>query len=121
VFFLQHRVGVDEGPIHLVNAGLTDQLTELGWNVQFDGHHQFEEISAASDPPIGKLRNPRLVSKVTEAVAKTVGGYAKKGQFPVTLGGDHSLVNIIRLALCNANFVTGIGNHIWNLEVPDFA
>ncbi|KIM72218.1 hypothetical protein PILCRDRAFT_829919 [Piloderma croceum F 1598] len=87
----QHRVGVDEGPIHLVNAGLTNQLTELGWNVQFDGHHQFEEISAASDPPIGKLRNPRLVSKVTEAVAKTVGAYAKKGQLPVTLGGDHSL------------------------------
>jgi len=76
----------------MVDAGLSEQLTELGWKVEFDGHHQFEEISAASDPPIGKLKNPRLVSKVTEAVARTVGGHAKKGQLPVTLGGDHSLV-----------------------------
>lgn len=87
----QHRVGVDKGPIHLVNAGLTDQLTELGWKIQFDGHHQFEEISAANDPPIGVLRNPRLVSKVTQAVAETVGRHAKSGLLPVTLGGDHSL------------------------------
>jgi len=87
----QPRAGVDDGPIHLVNAGLVNQLTELGWNVDFGGHHQFEEISAESDPPIGKLRNPRLVSKVTKAVAETVGGHAKKGRLALTLGGDHSL------------------------------
>ncbi|KAI0053902.1 arginase [Auriscalpium vulgare] len=89
----QHRLGVDEGPIHLVNAGLGQQLKDLGWQVEFDGHHQFEDISAAcqSDPPIGKLKNPRLVSNVTEAVAKVVGGHAAKGQLPLTLGGDHSL------------------------------
>jgi arginase len=69
-----------------------DQLRGLGWTVQFDGHHQFEDISAANDPPIGTLKNPRLVSKVTEAVANAVGGHAKSGQLPVTLGGDHSLV-----------------------------
>jgi len=87
----QAKLGVDGGPIHLVNAGLADQLTELGWKVQFDGHHQFEDISAANDPPIGKLKNPRLVSKVTEAVAKTVAEHAKKGCLSLTLGGDHSL------------------------------
>ncbi|EIM89805.1 arginase [Stereum hirsutum FP-91666 SS1] len=87
----QPKVGVDEGPIHLVDAGLVEQLTELGWQVKFDGHHQFEDISAESDPPIGKLKNPRLVSKVTEAVAKAVGGHAQQGQLPLTLGGDHSL------------------------------
>jgi arginase len=87
----QAKLGVDDGPIHLVNAGLADQLTELGWKVHFDGHHQFEDISAASDPPIGKLKNPRLVSKVTEAVAKTLGEHAKNGRLCLTLGGDHSL------------------------------
>lgn len=61
--------------------------------MQFDGHHQFEEIDTESDPPIGKLRNPRLVSRVCEAVAKVVGDHAKKGQLPLTLGGDHSLVS----------------------------
>ncbi|KAI0811001.1 hypothetical protein BC629DRAFT_1589741 [Irpex lacteus] len=89
----QPRPGVDQGPIHLVEAGLPKQLEELGWKVHFDGHHQFEDItnSIVSDPDIGKLKNPRLVSRVCEEVAKAVGGHAKEGVLPVTLGGDHSL------------------------------
>jgi arginase len=87
----QPRVGVDLGPIHMVEAGLLDQLKELGWAVKFDGHHQFEAANAITDPPIGKLKNPRLVSSVTKAVAEVVGRHAKKGELPVTLGGDHSL------------------------------
>ncbi|KLO19223.1 arginase [Schizopora paradoxa] len=87
----QPKPGVDQGPIHLVNAGLVDQLKELGWKVAFDGHHQFEEVSASSDPPIGILKNPRLVSRVSQAVAGSVGAHARQGQFPVTIGGDHSL------------------------------
>lgn len=87
----QPRAGVDTGPIALVEAGLVDQLKGLGWDVLFDGHHQFEAIAAESDPPIGKLKNPRFVSKVCEAVSKAVGGHVEKGQIPLTLGGDHSL------------------------------
>ncbi|KAI9511779.1 arginase [Russula earlei] len=87
----QRRVGVDKGPIHLVNAGLVDQLKDLGWAVEFNGHHQFEDISAEVDPPIGKLKNPRLVSKVTEAVAQVVGDHTRRRSLPLTLGGDHSL------------------------------
>ena len=70
---------MDQGPIHLVNAGLVDQLKDLGWQVQFDGHHQFEEVSAERDPPIGVLKNPRLVSNVSKAVAESVGAHARKG------------------------------------------
>ncbi|KAF8623588.1 hypothetical protein AX15_006353 [Amanita polypyramis BW_CC] len=87
----QAKPGVDDGPIRLVQAGLIDRLKGLGWSVQFDGHHQFEHINVQDDPPIGILKNPRLVSRVTESVAKVVGDHAKKGQLPVTLGGDHSL------------------------------
>ncbi|KZT09776.1 Ureohydrolase [Laetiporus sulphureus 93-53] len=85
------KLGVDRGPVRLVEAGLPEQIAELGWKVEFDGHHQFEEIDEENDPPIGKLKNPRLVSRVCEAVAKVVGGHAKKGQMTLTLGGDHSL------------------------------
>lgn len=88
----QPKLGVDKGPIHLVEAGLIEQLQEIGWTVHFDGHHQFEELQAAADPPVSALRNPRLVSRVCESVASVVGGHAKNGQLPVTLGGDHSLV-----------------------------
>ncbi|KAH9857221.1 Ureohydrolase [Lenzites betulinus] len=87
----QTKLGVDDGPIRLVEAGLPEQLTELGWDVQFDGHHQFDAIEAANDPPIGKLKNARLVSRVCSAVADVVGEHAKNGQLPLTLGGDHSL------------------------------
>jgi len=87
----QARPGVDRGPIHLIQAGLPSQLEGLGWAVRFDGHHQFEEINPVDDPPIGKLKNPRLVSSVCEAVAKVVGSHARQGELPLTLGGDHSL------------------------------
>jgi len=87
----QPKLGVDKGPIHLVEAGLVDQLKELEWTVNFDGHHQFEQITTADDPPIGKLKNPRFVSRVCKSVAQVVGEHAKKGELPLTLGGDHSL------------------------------
>jgi len=87
----QPRAGVDKGPIHLIEAGILTQLEGLGWKVKFDGHHQFEYINAANDPPIGKLKNPRLVSRVNQSVAKVVGDHGSKGELPVILGGDHSL------------------------------
>ncbi|EJD02219.1 Ureohydrolase [Fomitiporia mediterranea MF3/22] len=87
----QAKLGVDQGPIHLVNAGLIEQLKSLGWTVKFDGHHQFEEVNAQQDPPIGILKNPRLVSRVSKAVADVVGTHAGRGELPVTIGGDHSL------------------------------
>ncbi|KAF9789830.1 Ureohydrolase [Thelephora terrestris] len=87
----QAKIGVDHGPIHLVKAGLEQQLKDLGWQVQFDGHHQFEEIIEESDPPIGNMKNPRSVSRVCESVAGVVSGHARRGQLPVVLGGDHSL------------------------------
>lgn len=78
----------------MVEAGLENQLKELGWDVQFDGHHQFEEITEANDQPIGKMKNPRFVSHVCREVSGVVSGHARKGQLPVVLGGDHSLVRI---------------------------
>jgi len=75
----------------LVEAGLEKQLKDLGWQVQFDGHHQFEAIAEENDPPIGKMKNPRFVSHVCKAVSDVVSGHARKGQLPVVLGGDHSL------------------------------
>lgn len=78
--------------MHLLEAGLVSQLENLGWKVSFDGHHQFEGINAADDPPIGILKNPRFVSRVSKFVANVVGKHIANGELPVTLGGDHSLV-----------------------------
>jgi len=87
----QPRPGVDAGAIRLVEAGLVDQISELGWKVTFDGHHQFENLSPAADPPIGIVKQPRLVSKVCQEVSKVVEGHVNQGHIPLTLGGDHSL------------------------------
>lgn len=99
---------MDKGPIHLVEAGLINQIEELGWRVVFDGHHQFEDIpadplappngnpsddSAVStlDASLARLKNPLFVARVCENVAAAVQAHAERGQLPVTLGGDHSL------------------------------
>ncbi|CAG8617948.1 6606_t:CDS:2 [Racocetra fulgida] len=84
-------VGVDEGPIKMVEYGLIEQLLEMGWNVEFDGHHKLTDLKPAEDPNIGKLKKPRYVSRVTKAVAEAVESNLRKGQLALTLGGDHSL------------------------------
>lgn len=88
----QPRAGVEHGPIHLIKAGLIDQVAALGWQVDFGGHHQFEDITVENDPPRGIVKRPRLVSKVCENLARAVGEHAQRGHLPLTLGGDHSLV-----------------------------
>jgi len=87
----QGRPGVDRGPIKLVEAGLLNDLKQLGWRVLYDGLQEFQSIDAAVDTPIGKLKKPRLVSQTCKSVANMVGDLVKNGALPVTLGGDHSL------------------------------
>jgi hypothetical protein len=63
----QPRAGAELGPIHVVQAGLVKQLSELGWEVKFDGHLQFDAPNPTTDLQIGKLR---LVSKAAKTVAE---------------------------------------------------
>ena len=88
----QPHAGVEHGPMHLIKAGLIDQVAALGWQVNFGGHHQFGDITVENDPPRGIVKRPRLVSKVCENLARVVGEHVQRGHLPLTLGGDHSLV-----------------------------
>ncbi|KAI9293099.1 Ureohydrolase [Neoconidiobolus thromboides FSU 785] len=88
----QPRKGVEKGPSHLLEAGLVQQIQELGYNVEFDGKiHNFEEIRPQSDPDVGVAKNPRFVGAVAEQVNLKVAEELKKGHFALTLGGDHSI------------------------------
>jgi len=87
----QPRKGVDNGPTHLIQAGLVERLTDLGLKVEFDGHLKFEKFLAEQEISTGILKNPRLVSRVCQSVAETVQGHIKQGRLPVMIGGDHSL------------------------------
>ncbi|KAF7368153.1 Arginase [Mycena venus] len=63
-------------------------LSGMGWEVKFDGHLQFDASNLTTDLPIGKLKNPRLVSKAAKTVAEVVAGYASWWR-PLTRHGYH--------------------------------
>lgn len=117
----QSKIGVDRGPIHLVEAGLITRLEELGWHVLFDGHHQFEEISAASDPPVGKLKNPRLVSRVCESVANAVGTHVRNDACVIWVDA-HADINTAETTSSGnihgmpVSFLLGLGE-----KIPEYA
>lgn len=89
----QPLAGVDNGPAHLLHPEyrLEEDLKKLGWTVNSNGLHHFDNILTQDDPKIDDLLNPRYVSKSCQAVKDTVGRHVKEGRLPVTLGGDHSL------------------------------
>lgn len=90
----QRKSGVERGPASLLKEGLIEDLEKLGWQVEFGGHLEFTKVE--SDPDIGKLKNPLLVSQTCLAVAESVGSCARAGKLSITLGGDHSLVSLAR-------------------------
>ncbi|KAL1917641.1 uncharacterized protein VTP21DRAFT_4034 [Calcarisporiella thermophila] len=87
----QPKAGVEEGPVRLVEFGLIDQLKDLGWKVEFNGHQDFTLLRPASDPDVGSLKNPRYVSRVTREVSRLVATHAHQNHMVLTLGGDHSI------------------------------
>ncbi|ORY65652.1 hypothetical protein BCR35DRAFT_308594 [Leucosporidium creatinivorum] len=90
----QPKAGVDAGPLELIESGLLDDIKALGYEVDFQGADTLAHAlvsDGTADPDIGKLKKPRLVSKVTKELAERVYAHSSKGQLTVTLGGDHSL------------------------------
>lgn len=104
----QGKSGVDLGPNALVERGLLSQLSELGWNVHYEGPAEFDDIpyinpnqpgasngrEVLPDPDIGKMKKPRLVSAVNQRAMEIIRDHAMEGRLPLTLGGDHSLVSV---------------------------
>ncbi|KAL7409153.1 hypothetical protein BDY24DRAFT_404135 [Mrakia frigida] len=89
----QKKGGVDGAPIALLAAGLIGQLEELEWKVSFNEPlaESFLSLKPEEDANIGKMINPRTVSKVCKEVGRLVGEATHAGHLPLTLGGDHSL------------------------------
>ncbi|POY75250.1 putative Arginase [Rhodotorula taiwanensis] len=92
-----HALNAEQtGPLELIEAGLLGDIEALGWKVDFAGADNLSKSITAehangSDPDIGKLKQPRLVSQVNKEVAERVYAHSSKGELTVTLGGDHSL------------------------------
>lgn len=89
----QTRKGVECGPEAILKAGLPQQLEGLNWKVSEDDTISWEHVNELlyGDKDLGKMRNPRSVSKASELLADAVEQHARAGQLPLTVGGDHSL------------------------------
>ncbi|KXS17132.1 arginase [Gonapodya prolifera JEL478] len=90
----QPKRGVETGPGHLIEFGLLEQLQseDLGYEVTLDeSFPPCDSLRPASDPLVGRLRNARWVSSVSQRVFSSVRDTCAKGAFALTIGGDHSV------------------------------
>ncbi|MBN8732507.1 MAG: arginase [Acidobacteria bacterium] len=95
------RRGVDMGPSAIRVAHLDARLAALGYEVHDLGN---VEVDQAESRPIGR-ENARYLHEITATcrrLAKAVEGALAKGQFPLVLGGDHSVA---------AGTVAGVAKH----------
>jgi arginase len=94
------RRGVDMGPSALRLAGLNAKLQSMGYQVHDLGNvpvAQQETIEEGS--PNAKYLAP--IAQCCSDLARTVSDVVEKGQFPLVLGGDHSV---------GAGTVAGVSN-----------
>ena len=84
------RRGVDMGPSALRIAGLQTKLEALGYNVSDIGDIKIEIMEKQ------KIKNPKLkyldeIVKTSKLLADKVQKVLEKGDFPLSIGGDHSM------------------------------
>jgi arginase len=84
------RRGVDMGPSALRIAGLQTKLEALGYKVEDNGDIKIEIMERQ------KIKNPKLkyldeIIKTSRLLAEKVERVLDNGDFPICLGGDHSM------------------------------
>jgi arginase len=86
----QDRRGVDMGPSAMRSAGLQAQLEALGFAVQDDGNIVAPDMAALEqgDPRAKYLAD---ILRYNARMADAVEAATRAGEFPLVLGGDHSL------------------------------
>ncbi len=84
----QDKGGVDEGPSHILDKGIVDQVNGLGWSTRVE---ELEFPLVANDEPVGHLKRVRNVSEACQKISNAVSNSCANGELPVTIGGDHSI------------------------------
>lgn len=86
----QNRRGVDMGPSAIRYAGVVERIEELGHHVTDEGDIQIGQADGSVDTSTN-LRNLKVITEATEALGDKVFEVAEAGNFPLVLGGDHSI------------------------------
>ncbi|MFZ4451617.1 arginase [Salibacterium aidingense] len=83
----QVRRGVDMGPSALRYADLHEQLEELGYDVNDEGDLRIERPAAQKEG----LNNLHEIVQVNTELMERFMEVTQRGEFPLVLGGDHSV------------------------------
>ncbi|TFB21484.1 arginase [Filobacillus milosensis] len=87
----QPNMGVDLGPDAIRHAGLSDRLKNLNINFEDYGNVNVPMKGTNEKDPKTNLKNLKEVTEGNKSIANTVSDIKKKGEFPLILGGDHSI------------------------------
>ena len=103
----QNRRGVDMGPSAIRYAGVVERLEEIGHTVTDEGDIQIAAAEKTA-PPDTNLRNLKEVTDASTTLANKIHDVMENGQFPLILGGDHSIA---------IGTLAGLGDRYENLGV----
>ncbi|WP_134701275.1 arginase [Ammoniphilus sp. YIM 78166] len=81
--------GVTQGPNALLREGLKDALQRL--DVEIGHDHALPEIPFAGEQAHPHLKHYKEVLEVNRLLAQSVSDLVETNQFPLVLGGDHSI------------------------------
>lgn len=107
--FGQKKLGVNLGPDAIRYAGLLSRLKKIGLDVIDKGNIEVPtlDVEKLNSDQEG-LRNYDEIVTVSENLSKATSEIVEKGNFPLTLGGDHSIA---------VGSISGISQHYENLGV----
>lgn len=107
--FGQRKLGVNMGPDAMRYAGLIERLESIGHTVIDLGNVESPAIDMKKyKSEQGGLRNLEEVTTFCESLYAKVDGVVQKGNYPVVIGGDHSIA---------MGTISGIAKHYENLGV----
>ncbi|TMW70167.1 arginase [Alteribacter natronophilus] len=87
----QRRRGVDMGPSAIRYAGVVERLEKIGYEVHDRGDIEIGRPDKFDVVEEGNLKDLNEVVKANQALADTITKSFGDGEFPLILGGDHSI------------------------------
>lgn len=107
--FGQKKLGVNLGPDAIRYAGLLSRLKKMGLDVIDKGNIEVPTLDVEKfNSDQEGLRNYDEIVTISENLSKATSEIVERGNFPLTLGGDHSIA---------VGSISGISQHYENLGV----
>ena len=89
----QPYIGTCSAPQQLMEGGLVNTLTDLGWRIDIADPHMFDQskYSSSGYDNHSNPKNCRIAGQAMKDIEEGIVSYAKKDNFLLMLGGDHCI------------------------------